>query len=215
MKRNSFLKIAILCALVLPWITACSLFQRTTASGYFDRNTDDPGVSRDRRNNEMQAAIDELGFGNRELTEAHYQAIYLRIALRKAERSLDAKAEREQYFKNKPYMRTDRDRLEFLQLDSMNARQRWLSMRGIQGSATAHPPEIQALISINDITLYMTKEAVKQSWGEPELVEVAGNPVYGNERWHYSGQISSADGFQTEQRLVYFESGRVIGWEKR
>jgi len=70
------------------------------------------------------------------------------------------------------------------------------------------------LVDQNDITPGMTKQAVKDAWGEPEAIDVAGNPIYGNERWQYREQITSSEGYQTETRMVYFESGLVVGWEK-
>jgi outer membrane protein assembly factor BamE (lipoprotein component of BamABCDE complex) len=111
-------------------------------------------------------------------------------------------------------MRSDADRLQFLALDNFDERNQWLTSHGVYGSDTPNKPEIQALIEINDITVGMTKQAVRDSWGEPELVEVAGNPLYGNERWGYSEQLPSSEGFQSEKRIVYFEGGRVIGWER-
>jgi hypothetical protein len=133
--------------------------------------------------------------------------------LERAEQDLQGRYEREQYYKNKPYMRTDREKIEFLQQPNFDARAKYLESKGIDGASTAHPPEIQALVETNDITLGMTKQAVRDSWGEPELVEVAGNPVYGNERWRYDEQVSSTEGFRTEKRMVFFESGRVVGWQ--
>ena len=60
----------------------------------------------------------------------------------------------------------------------------------------------------------MSKQAVRESWGEPEAIEVAGNPVFGNERWRFIEQIASSEGYQTEGRMIYFEGGRVVGWER-
>jgi hypothetical protein len=136
-----------------------------------------------------------------------------KTALERAEQDLQGRFEREQYFKNRPYLKSDSERLEFLKLSSVEERERYLEKKGIDGSGSNNPPEIQSLIDINDITLGMTKQAVRDSWGEPELVEVAGNPLYGNERWHYDEQVSSAEGFRTEKRMVYFEAGKVVGWQ--
>jgi hypothetical protein len=150
-----------------------------------------------------------------ELNSHETEVVNTRIALKKAEKALEGKREREQYYKNKPYLRNDRERLEFLGLSSFEARNRWLNARGIHASSVTHSPEFQALVDVNDITLGMTKQAVRDSWGEPDLVEVAGNPLYGNERWHYSEQTSSTEGYRSQQRMVYFDSGRVSGWESR
>jgi hypothetical protein len=38
--------------------------------------------------------------------------------------------------------------------------------------------------------------------------------MYGNERWTYIQYNSTAEGFQKEERVVIFESGKVAGWKK-
>jgi hypothetical protein len=37
--------------------------------------------------------------------------------------------------------------------------------------------------------------------------------MYGYERWNYHRFTPGSDGYQKENRVVYFESGRVVGWE--
>jgi hypothetical protein len=59
----------------------------------------------------------------------------------------------------------------------------------------------------------MPQDYVRRSWGEPVNVEISGNPIYKNERWKYQRQVSTAQGFRKETRFVYFEGGRVVGWE--
>lgn len=198
-------------------LTGCAGFQRSHESGYaYDPVVSEPSSRRDRKRLEFTDSAHELGLsGHSDLHDDQLSAIRLRMTLKKAEKSIQGRKEREQYYMNKPYFQNDRQRLEFLKLDSFESREAWLNARGIQGRLTPHPAPIQRLIDENDITLGMTKQAVRDAWGEPETVEVAGNPVYGNERWHYSEQVSSTEGYQTERRLVYFESGRVAGWETR
>lgn len=199
--------------LALATLAGCASLSRSPQSGYFGAE-EEHYVGRDRRAHEREATLSDMGIApNRELNERETEYVNLRIALGKAEKSLEGKREREQYFKNKPYLRSDRERLEFLQLSSFEARNRWLNARGIQASSATYAPEVQALIDSNDIALGMTKQAVRDAWGEPELVEVSGNPLYGNERWHYSEQTSSTEGYRSQQRMVYFDSGRVSGWE--
>jgi hypothetical protein len=59
-------------------------------------------------------------------------------------------------------------------------------------------------VKVNDISMGMSKNNIISSWGQPNRVDVAGNPVNQNERWSYyeSGKV----------RQVFFESGRVEGW---
>lgn len=198
--------------LAVVCLTGCIELARSEKSGYMGQSTEQPNFGRDRKTEEREAKISEMGL-NHELSNNDTESVNLRIAVGKAEKALEGKREREQYFKNKPYMRNDRDRLEFLRLDSFEARNRWLNSKGILASMTQHSQAVQSLIDINDVALGMTKQAVRDSWGEPDLVEVAGNPIYGNERWHYSEQTSSTEGYRSQHRLVYFEAGRVVGWE--
>lgn len=195
-------------------LTGCGTLQRSHDSGYAYHD-EELASGRGRRKMENEAAAQELGFASRELSDREVRAVQDRTSLTRAEKSLEGKREREQYFRNKAYFRNDRERIEFLNLGSYEARSRYLSAKGIDGAHTDYPPEIQALVEMNDITLGMSKQAVRDSWGEPEQVEVAGNPIYGNERWHYTEQLPSTEGYTTENRLVYFEGGRVVGWEKR
>ncbi len=163
----------------------------------------------DRRDFERQTARDELGAGSSD------RAITARQYLKRAEKNLDGKSEREQYYKAKPHLKNDLERLQFLELDSTAARDRYLNAKGINGDQISHPFEMQSLVDQNDIAAGMTRQAVKESWGPPDDVEIAGNPLYGNEKWKYSEQVTSSEGYMTEKRTVTFEGGRVVGWETR
>ena len=131
------------------------------------------------------------------------------------EESLISDREKRQYHKWKTFLQTDEERLYFLSLPSFEARERWIQSSGISLRPTQFGETDLLMIESGDVTLGMTKRAVRESWGEPDLREVAGNPVYGNERWIYRNQLSSANGFQRKNRVIYFESGRVAGWETR
>ena len=54
-----------------------------------------------------------------------------------------------------------------------------------------------------------------ESWGEPEAVEVAGSQLYGNEKWVYTEYVPSSEGYQKEERVVIFEGGKVVGWQRQ
>ncbi len=73
--------------------------------------------------------------------------------------------------------------------------------------------EQRQLSSTRNIRLGMEKNRVARTLGEPKLVEVAGNPKYGNERWIYETAIPTLDGYYKEKRVIYFEGGNVVGWE--
>lgn len=131
------------------------------------------------------------------------------------ESELVGRREREQYFKARPYMTTNNERVEFLKLKTFEDRDEWLEKKGYVGTVIKYPTDVQGLIDRNDIAVGMTKSAVRESWGEPDFTEVAGNPIYGNENWHYREQISSGEGYKTVNRTVYFDEGVVVGWESK
>ncbi len=202
-------------------LSACSLLGRSTGSGYAYRDGSGSGQDlsltyrEDRQAYMRDQAANEIGIeGTQQLTEAQTTALMTRIRLKNVERQVVGRSEREQYFKHRPLIKNDGERLEFLSLPTYEARQRWLNAKNISATNPSYSTDELKAIESNDITLGMTKQAVKESWGEPEMVEVAGNPVYGNERWKYLQEVSSSEGYQTESRVIYFESGRVAGWEK-
>jgi hypothetical protein len=55
------------------------------------------------------------------------------------------------------------------------------------------------------ISFGMSKDDVRYNYGQPVRVEVAGNPSNENERWVYN--LNGAT------KYIYFEGGRVEGWE--
>jgi hypothetical protein len=205
----------------LALASACSLLQNQpdrSAGNHalhprFERGDD--SLESERDNALRENAAGELGFDNsRELTPGQRRAITERAALTQAEKTLETKREREQYYRYKPLLSDDRERLEFIRIGSYEGRARWLQAHGVPDRANSRSSEELTLIEANDIGVGMTKQAVRDSWGDPEMVEVAGNPMYGNERWKYSKYLSSSEGYQGETRLIYFEGGRVVGWEK-
>ena len=59
----------------------------------------------------------------------------------------------------------------------------------------------------DDVILGMRKDDVVRNWGHPDRRDVAGDPRMENERWAYqrAGYTS----------YIYFEGGRVEGWNRR
>ena len=206
-RHQSFIRSLTLVAMIC--VSGCASFERSTKSGYFLRDGDSrlESVEDERRSYRRQQAEDELGPTSSE------RAIAYREKLLRQERLLEGKSEREQYYKAKPYLRGDAERIRFLDLGSTTERDRYLNARGISGDHVTHPPAVQTLIEENDIAIGMTRQAVRESWGPADSIDVAGNPMYGNEKWHYSGQVTSSEGYMTERRTIVFESGLVVGWE--
>ena len=75
------------------------------------------------------------------------------------------------------------------------------------------PETPEAVNRIGDVTLGMTQADVLSLWGQPRDAQVAGRPENGNVRWIYT---QSPSRWETgDSRVLYFENGRVVGWESR
>lgn len=199
-------------------LTACALFERSQFSGY--EATGESSLSSiheyraQKHDRNWGVAREELGLTTtQELTDEQVSRIHQRVELNRLERNLPNQLERRQYFGLKPYFNSDLERIYFLRLPTIEARERWAINKGITTDEKVFDAPTTYLIENNDIAKNMTRNAVKQSWGEPDFIEVAGDPLYGNERWRYNKLVSSEDGYRSESRIIYFEAGRVIGWE--
>ena len=62
------------------------------------------------------------------------------------------------------------------------------------------------------LMLGMSMNEVIDTWGRPHDIEVAGQSHLQNERWRYS-TTAIRDWKLRPERIVYFERGRVVGWE--
>lgn len=67
-------------------------------------------------------------------------------------------------------------------------------------------------LRIRELILGMDMRDVRTAWGEPGEVQIAGNPAMGNQRWIYYTSPSLRWGLR-QARVVYFEGGKVAGWE--
>jgi hypothetical protein len=147
------------------------------------------------------------------LTADELYDIKSRQSVRNLEKTLNSKKEREQYSKVLPWLRTDQEKATFLSIPTVEGRQQWINKENIWARSQAPQTEMKDLIETQDIAVGMPQDYVRKSWGEPQGVEVSGNPLYKNERWKYQRQVSTSNGYRQETRFVYFESGRVVGWE--
>ena len=127
------------------------------------------------------------------------------------ESNIRTESEYEYYDEARPLLKTEKDRREFLSQSNRNQQKRWLASRGIS-ELSLYEPSVRQAIDDGDIAVGMPREAVLKSWGDPDSVEVAGNPDYGSERWLYTHFEPSTEGYQTQQRMIYFERGKVVGW---
>lgn len=125
-------------------------------------------------------------------------------------RSLEGKQSdgaREFYEKYKHRLQTTSEKIYFLKLSNYE-RHEYLDTRGFLESdrrpANTAQEDRYAQRQSN-IIMGMSKADVVNSFGKPSRVEVAGNPSFENERWLYNVNGAS--------KYIYFESGRVGGWE--
>lgn len=192
----------------------CAQIQRSAGSGYKENlqySEDTPhNTNYDRKT--RQTAY-ELGKDPTSLTPNDMEEIQIRQKVREMERTLSSSKEREQYSKVLPWLKNDDEKVSFLAIPSIEGRQQWINKNNLWSRAQAPQEEIKNLIETQDIAVGMPQEYVRRSWGEPVNVEVSGNPIYKNERWKYQRQVSTTQGFRKETRFVYFEGGRVVGWE--
>lgn len=141
--------------------------------------------------------------------EQNLESYTLRRELAYKTRRLTARGKM-QYREALSYLESDSEKIYFLNLKP-DERDDYLRARSIatSDSLSQRGRRIasfdQELIADNGLTLGMSKDRVIQAWGRPERVDVAGDPRFENERWAFD------DGVVT--RYVYFESGKVQGWQ--
>lgn len=208
----------VLCVYLVSYLQfGCSLFQRSPESGYAMEDQSSPGFeSRSIRqeNLETQRYAAEMGFSPDEsLSASQWRQIQDRQRLRALESKIDSQREREQYSKILPWLTSDLEKIDFLTISTLEGRQAWINSRGIWSRARTPADGVKSIVESGDIAIGMQMDYVKKSWGEPQSVEVSGNPAFKNERWKYTRFVSSQDGYKQERRYVYFEGGRVVGWE--
>ncbi|HMN67363.1 MAG TPA: hypothetical protein PKC28_02385 [Bdellovibrionales bacterium] len=207
----------LLIALSFLGLSACAMIERSAQSGYMYEND---GYQRSADIYQQKAlpteseAREELGMLGRSLEDDERAAVETRIRLKRQEAKLATKREKQQYYQVRSALKNDRERLHFLSLPTFEARERWAAGRGLGVSEEAYSEDVAKTIESNDIALGMSQKAVMESWGDPDAVEIAGNAVYGLERWKYNRYVSGNEGYQKELRVVYFEGGRVVGWER-
>jgi hypothetical protein len=196
-------------------LSACATFDRDSRSGY-SPVSGDASVSdfyQERGNRDESDAREELGYNNRVLTDVERAKLEDRLHLRHLESNLTSKRDRKQYYSVRSMMRGDHERINFLDLPNYEAKQKWLQTRGFLKEEETYSDGVAKTIEANDIALGMSHKAVRESWGDPDAVETAGDPLYGYERWNFHRFVAGNDGYQKELRVVYFEGGRVVGWE--
>lgn len=204
-------------SLVAFTLWGCGSLQRSPESGYVlrDSQTSSYGGRTIRSESlETQKVAAEMGFAPDEiLSPEQWRQIEERRRLRALESKMSSAREKEQYSKIVPWLANDAEKIELLSIPTLEGRQAWINSRNIWKRAQNPPPAVRNLIDSGDIAVGMQMEYVRKAWGEPQAIDVSGNPAFKNERWRYVRFISTPDGYRQERRYVYFEGGRVVGWE--
>ncbi len=191
-------------------LCGCALFQRSPSSGYANSESRYAEVAY----NNLEQNVYEESYEDRNvngLDPLSFEKRMIRIGLEKRLKGLE---EKRQYQQFKSLM-SDAERAEFLNINDIYSRDRWLDENGFSTPEKRHSREVASLIEKNDIAIGMNRLAVKDSWGDPDVLEIAGNVSSGNERWKFIESIATSDGFKVQERIVYFERGKVVGWQTK
>ncbi|MCB9091317.1 MAG: hypothetical protein H6621_10240 [Halobacteriovoraceae bacterium] len=102
---------------------------------------------------------------------------------------------------------SESERIYFLTLPSYEQKVEYLQIKGIVDNPVYNNTEKKLAVDYLEIVPGMSKDQVMAVMGNPRRVDYAGDPTDQNERWGYA----TTD--QGVTRYIYFESGRVEGWE--
>ena len=207
--------------LLVGLMFSCANFQRHENSGYYNarelRGLEVSGIYNSKAEKETSArtvAARELGISSTKgLTASQTAKVAQRATINKLEGNLRSNAERAQYYQTMHLFRDDRDRLAFLSLPSMAERERWVEANQLKKIANQLSEAEKLLVQDNDIAMGMSQKAVRESWGDPSRVETSGAEIYRNEKWTFNMEIPTPNGYVPQQRIVFFEAGRVVGWQ--
>lgn len=112
---------------------------------------------------------------------------------------------RRHYHRYEGYFSNISEKIYFMRLDNLSERNQYLSSRGAPIGRNLGMNGMNYRSISSTVAMGMSKDEVIRAWGRPSRIDVAGNPKYENERWAFyeRGRI----------KYVYFESGRVQGWQ--
>jgi len=141
------------------------------------------------------------------------EAFSLRQELIRTEQALTDE-ERLAYYRARDFLHNDSERIYFLGLASPEEQERYLKSKlesryfvkavAERKVATSAMQE-ELLQTAEEIRVGMSKEEVRSHWGNPTMVDVAGDPREQNERWSFI--------VNNRAKTIYFEKGTVQGWE--
>jgi hypothetical protein len=205
-------------------VASCVQLQRHPASGYAQ-----PVQPNDYQSNNLPDLTNQLGSPNElnyklmadlgitpnALNQPEIRKKYdLHLAIKNSERFLKTDREKKQYYSSIPWFKDDTERMEFLNQPGYNARLLWMRNKGFGKRPIQIDEDSALLIEKKDVALGMSQEHVRKSWGPPDAIEIAGSSLFKNERWKYKRYVSSSEGYKLQKRIVYFEGGKLVGWEQ-
>ena len=162
---------------------------------------------------ELEKYAYEIGLDpSKQLSAEELESVEKRKKVRLLERTLDSQKERMSYSKILPWLQNDNEKIDYLSIPSVEGRQAWINKNKIWKRAQ-NLKDYTEVVENLDIAAGMPADYVRKAWGEPDSIDHSGNPIYKNERWKYLKQVSTPNGYRQEKRYVYFEGGRVVGWE--
>lgn len=133
--------------------------------------------------------------------------------IRDLEKNLITQQDKALYSKLLPWFNSENEQLSFLRNADYEDKQKWVMKTHILNRPSELAQRYKRLIDNQDIAIGMPNDIVKKSWGDPLNIETSGNALFKNEKWRYMRTVSTPDGFKQEKRVVFFEGGRVVGWE--
>ncbi len=198
------MKIRIVIILLTTFIFGCANFERSSDSGYAKAGNKSTKSGWKKVSAEVSETKSLLK--TEPVTDQQ-------LRIKQLENSLSSRKEVEQYSRALPWFKNDNEKMEFLNQPGFEARQKWLAENDFQGRIQRVKAQLKDLVEAQDIALGMPEDLVKKSWGEPEAIDVSGNPLFKNQKWRYHKYISTENGYKNERKTVYFEGGKVVGWD--
>ncbi len=193
--------------------TSCAIFERNQDSGYSTVRPTKGNFKVSSKDSNKQVLDSKLTMEDLKNYTGLQNSSVLKGKLRTLENSISSKKEVEQYSKYLPWFESEQEKINFLSLPGFEAKQDWINENKLMNRNSDKVSEMKDVIDAQDISLGMPQDLVKKSWGDPDAVDVSGNPQFKNERWRYNKYVSTQDGYKLEKKLVYFEGGKVVGWE--
>jgi hypothetical protein len=192
------MKTMVLYCFIALFFTACQSLQRSRDSGY------GAGPSK--------TATKVVYSSDHQYKPQDKASLSLRQKINQMEKKLKSNSEKEHYSRILPWFESDDERLEYLLLPELEAKEEWAKNNSVWQRSASPSDQTLNLVQSQDIAVGMPRDFVRKSWGEPQSVDVSGDPSFLNERWKYLKYISSSQGYKQEKKIVYFEGGKVVGW---